>query len=826
MPTLFDNPDSPQEAQFAVYFSGVHVPATSVTISNAAWEMPQASIQVPSSFLLHRFGHDDRVQVAIFYKDNFYTATSDKDPTFRLIFDGEITSYSRSWSAQGANVQFSAVSHVQIFSEMFINFITNVNELAGSHLDTGSGSGVLMHGSQFPTLFFKKGLDTRSPLIQRPYDFIRNMLSVFTNNGAEGSDGSPAFVRSVPVQKFFDKHRKLVKMAKRFVACPVVEDRLSETGTSFMFPIIEAVGSDSILRALMNRTMMFSNRSSLWQSLYMTFQIMFYDILFLNAPPFVLSDHTGTILGKGDVSMDRVSDDHLLRHAAAGETGQTVKIGGNEVTLYMDQAYVDKATSSSSTSSAVPTWDGSNHALSFPQLGQYITKPQNQFGIPPKCNTIFPSMVKSMVYNENFATQPTRLHVGDIEWIPMAGVGATTQMDVAGNALRTGYPEEINLRMQALKTGHHKQSVYDVLLWPDEYFHGVIMSEEQGPSWLRFLANDLNVVNESINPEDSDRDDTPSAPDQPDDGKFNSDGSYNDRVTRLYSAYAKYRFYQEKYSRRQGSINMSFNPYVVPGLPMLYVDTSHTQEHLLAYVTNVSWNMSVGNMSTSVSYSFGRSVYENEVLLRDKFLFIDESLGSGYASLTQPDDPVHTLVPALNQYAGANEMYRRMFYQGGQGDDDTDNYTGAYQSFMERDVIGGDNVPLTTDGTTVPTSKFQLSLRPEYQLYSDSYEDAMRFVARPICTIDEYIHFINGVSEEEKVELGEVGEGRYMYLRHYIPLDPNAILDGAEEAMHTTGKVKIDICTDVGELAEVRADYEEILDKLHDQIYEQQHPNA
>lgn len=832
MSKIFDESTGPLKGSYAVYFSGVHVPALRVTVNNTVWEMPQASIELPSSYLMHRFGHDDRVQVAVFYKDLFYSDTDSTEGAYRLLFDGEITSYSRTQSAGSAAVQFSAVSHLQVFAELFVTFITNVADLAGSYVGTGSELGILQDRATFPTLFFSKGLDAQTEVINRPYDFIRNMLSSLVNNGSVQTDGNPLFVRSIPVQKFFNRHRKLVKLAKRFASCPIVETRLQESGNAQMFPVVHAVGDASVIKALQNRAQGFSNKSSLWQLLYTTFQIMFYDILFLNAAPYILSDHAGNILGKVSHETPRVTDDHLLREVTDSEPGKVFQLSGKSVKLHMDAAYRSASTtdasvmSGSSSGSANPIWDGLEYSLAYPQLGQYITKPQMLFAIPPRCNIFFPSMVKAMSYNENYATQPTRLYIGDIEWLLTGGPSSSAQLDVADNAMRTAYPEEVNLRLKALMAGQAKGSVYDQLVWPHEYFHGVIMSREDGPMWLRFMANDPAIIKAySESADEEERSDEPSAADQPDDGKFTA-GTYNDRVTRLYSAYAKYRFYQEKYSRRRGSISLAFNPYVVAGLPCMYIDKANQNEHMLAYVTSVSWNLSVGNMSTEVSYTYGRSVYENEELLRKKFLSIDPDLKTGYASLVQPDDPVYTLVAPTQQYAGANELYRKLLYQNGLGDTDTDNYTGAYQALLEREVFGADNIELATDGSSVPTGKYQLVLRPELTELNDNFVSAMRFVSRPVCTIDEYIHFINGVEEDEKVSFDPDEPGKYMYLRHYTYFDPTTLLELAEVAEDTEGKMTFDLCTQLADSVDTRAPYEEVLDALHRQVYEQQAPNA
>src|SRR5262249_6234163 len=120
------------------------------------------------------------------------------------------------------------------------------------------------------------------------------------------------------------------------------------------------------------------------------------------------------------------------------------------------------------------------------RLANYFAKPQLLFGLPPACNVIFPSQIKMLSYDENFATQPTRLYFND-EVIPsvlktgQSGLGATIQ-----NALTLAYPPEADAA-NALRRINPKANGKNFLLFPEEFFRGPVMDRRKIPPWLYFL---------------------------------------------------------------------------------------------------------------------------------------------------------------------------------------------------------------------------------------------------------------------------------------------------------------------------------------------------
>ena len=67
---------------------------------------------------------------------------------------------------------------------------------------------------------------------------------------------------------------------------------------------------------------------------------------------------------------------------------------------------------------------------------------------------------------------------------------------------------------------------------------------------------------------------------------------------------ASYHLLKLRYDSRQGSSMMFFNPYIVPGFPMISIEGTHeTTLNVKAYVTSVSHSLSPSGATTSITYS-------------------------------------------------------------------------------------------------------------------------------------------------------------------------------------------------------------------------------
>lgn len=128
-------------------------------------------------------------------------------------------------------------------------------------------------------------------------------------------------------------------------------------------------------------------------------------------------------------------------------------------------------------------------------LAQYTVKPQMFFGVAPSCNVLYPSMIESWTYDENYAMQPTRLYVNDSLFSNLMNgrTGNTSASTFASIALTVGYPEEADAVLNAVQAqtptaGEHRQSGKNVLIWAEEFFKGPVTARAVLPQWFQMLT--------------------------------------------------------------------------------------------------------------------------------------------------------------------------------------------------------------------------------------------------------------------------------------------------------------------------------------------------
>jgi hypothetical protein len=130
---------------------------------------------------------------------------------------------------------------------------------------------------------------------------------------------------------------------------------------------------------------------------------------------------------------------------------------------------------------------GGTDDASYGGLVSYIVKPQCIFGIPPACNIIFPSMIKTYATSENYESQPTRIYLGEAYVSSLISNGASGDMQtLAGELLVTGYPGIVRDRLEEARTTPGLSS-RNFLIYPEELYKGPVSKHLNAPSWLYML---------------------------------------------------------------------------------------------------------------------------------------------------------------------------------------------------------------------------------------------------------------------------------------------------------------------------------------------------
>jgi len=572
----------PQHAAWLVYINGIQIPCPRVVVNYGVWKIPEATLSFPPHRLLQRLGAEDRLEVVIFYLDNHHDKNN---PQFRLMFEGEICGWSYQSTPIGRSITFNAVADFSIFQTLHFFFMNTVESVVQYSALNGAGAqAVAQAGVFYPFSLFKKGLFTNSTKadITRPYDLLENTVRGMISGPPNKPDSNDH--RPIPCVNFYMRWARKRNFVNRMVALPLFEDDLSDGGAG-AFQILKAVQAEQALNAM---------ATSLAQSV--GDQGTVYDLL------------------------QRVCG-MMYSEIAMIPTAMCARVRFSDGTIL----------GPASTPRSVP------EASEPLRLVNYFMKPQMLFGIPPSCNVIFPSMISSYSYSEQYWTQPTRVYVNDTFF-----VGNAIRNDALVAAATTvGYPEAVHEVLKERErrkseggTGQVRLSGKNVLVYPEEFFKGPVVSRMPVPAWFTYLANQAA----STPPGDL------------------TDGPQKVRTLQdLFKLYSQYEYHRSRYEQRGGSVDMIFNPYIIPGFPCYVFDHRASALDTAGYVLNVMQTMDAsnggGSMATSINYSFGRTINELLDNMKNDMARLGIVLGSA------PVDPVDGVRRVSQNFEKAEQMY-------------------------------------------------------------------------------------------------------------------------------------------------------------------------
>lgn len=270
-----------------------------------------------------------------------------------------------------------------------------------------------------------------------------------------------------------------------------------------------------------------------------------------------------------------------------------------------------------------------------------------------------------------------------------------------------------------------------------------------------------------------------------------------DQFARLFRLYAQYEYLKQRYAQRNAGANLRFNPYLVPGFPVMFFDSMRTRMHVVGYIQTLShtgFASSGGvSMSTTVRMSFCRTIHE---FINDVRNDANRFAGRVTSAPAEIIDEIRVIIQDENR---AEEFYQRFFYGGprpnrvpavfrwdralgyARGMDVEDirivgepvETSVARQRAADAAVRAQVNEESTTGAEntqrnpTTPTASAQAggvssegqqtvlhNLDPNEELapnprtvYADAFDNyhlAMQLASRPVCTLEQYIRFWHG----------------------------------------------------------------------------------
>lgn len=285
-----------------------------------------------------------------------------------------------------------------------------------------------------------------------------------------------------------------------------------------------------------------------------------------------------------------------------------------------------------------------------------IVKPETLFINAPTCNLILPNLKNSISYSRSYKSEPTRLlqrtdPIAEFSGEPSGPLALNTLIFMNEedtllykNGLRLY--RSVPTTMQAV-TDQTKPIPQPLLQITDyERKFGINTSlVEKGADIYLFLKSKENEIGAKY---------------------FSVDSSNQSEVGETLARLATYELLRQRFMARTGSVSMYFNPYIVPGFPMVSIETYSDGMNIYGYVTNVVHNFDSSGWSTTVTFSCAHTDDENTpgafpIIETEYADAIDDTykdmLGPSVSSIRNSD------IPGLVEGYGSDKQYMTQSYR-------------------------------------------------------------------------------------------------------------------------------------------------------------------
>jgi hypothetical protein len=472
----------PHRAPLLCYIAGIECPIVAADVSYGVWKIPEATISMFPDPQLQRFGAEDRVPVALFYLDEYI---DQNNPTWRLLFEGEIVGWSYTNTVGSRSLQFNCVMNIAMWTQLFIFYMTSLSSVASGVVATSNNPAAIAQAQAVPGFsLFRQGLlippkgkqakGASEDYIKRPYDLAYNVVRSLISKKV------PEKQRCVPGINFFARWSRREQFHNRWVAIPFLEEptterqgkEVVETGVPGIFPVLRAAQSLQAVRAVENYIAEKYSGGSIYTILKQVLDTVLMEMVMLPTAPCVQTRTDGVIKGppvfrtaaqkvnvqtqekitaaaavlqaeldaldKAKAAAKKPSKDNIAKAKAAKK--ESITDSNAHTKKILDALAVAGVTVKGLVSDIGPAEyaegllrllpKGISSAISdkgpkdasLPvRLGNYFIKPQMLFGLPPNCNVVFPSMTPQITYHENYVTQPTRFYLQDDSALQYAG---------------------------------------------------------------------------------------------------------------------------------------------------------------------------------------------------------------------------------------------------------------------------------------------------------------------------------------------------------------------------------------------------------------------
>ena len=686
--------NSATRIDYKVYLAGVLVPCNSVTVSTSVPGRTSAQFTMPAHPLLLSIGKTDRLQVAIFYLDS---SREDGQLQWCLLFEGYLAGQNYVSSPTSREASFFAFSNIGVWDNLYLEFLGGKGKGTVGKADGITPDEITMKGN-FPRRLFTEGLKNKV-FIKRAFDLIGNIFLSTTGrfldrdiaSKAKGKDIAGQLSKTLEISRL-NRDRQLSGLhgaalltRYRSLALSELEKvqtdnkqalRLDLEGIVFTLPTAKAefnqllqnidtellkeeleknVGKRDTLKRTPANTGFFARYFNLTK-----LEQHFVACPVLEGYP----DGDKTKLPSGMFPLLRTPLGNRYMRSVARQTGRKFGAGGSTSnfvnTLFgmMNYQITDII--------APPIYLADNNGLpkgrftpgdKNNRIAQHVTMPIVPFALPPTCNAIFPSMIRSWNMASQYAGAPTRLYYERASQGRKLDI-KSSHKGYADQGQHVGYPAKVTRHAQ--DASNLKTSDLEVLVFPEEYYRGPNSVFTQVNPLLVDIkklenAGRLGVVNK-LSAEDKtlfEKDPIPA-----DQLAYLEEAlvSAKDKGNTSYGLFVKQAQVDYTVARTQAStfsVSTVFNPNMIAGFTTILFDSFENNCHMVGFVSQITHSLTESQSVTQVSVTHARPLREMLTGILNQ--------GSQYAM--HPAEPISEIRELFQVEEAANYVYGNLIYR-------------------------------------------------------------------------------------------------------------------------------------------------------------------
>jgi len=741
------------EAAWLCYINGLEIPVVGVSAHFGVWQMPTLTLTLVPHPMLQRIGHEDRLQVAIFFLDTFWDPD---DPQFRLLYEYEVVGWAYVSTARGRSLQLSCVAHDQILEQLHFFYVSSLNDIvegASAQVSTDP-SAMAVTKVLYPASLFLEGFgmdpktlkdleNTTATTTLTPAGQAAKAYSDNTIGGSLGLDilssvgvvDSSKFAQTVVTTEnkslkdyeegdFIKRPIDFVLNIFRTILAPYKPGATTAADGYLPEAAASCPGKNFFLRWL---------------------KMTGYHKRWVALPYFEQTPVAGSKwkMAPGCFPLVRSVQDTNILPTLSQTIGQSVGFSGSAWDLIKQVfSYMYEEVAFIPSPPAVTMKKGMGDIVSHarqagadlePAIAAHCVKPQCIFALPPVCNIIFPSMLKQYTVNESYITQPTRVYLGD-EFIGKILDPQNAEMaTLMKKMMVTGYPAPVRQRIVDLQSTPEKNNK-NFLLFPEELFKGPVSAQFSSPPWMHMIGEQLKGTGTDAEPP-----------------------AGASVLGTIFDKYAEYEFCRARYAERSGAASCVFNPFVIPGFPVAIFDQHYSGFNSLGYANTVDHNWSSDGSSAAMDTEIGVTFIRT---MSEAFAILGDTTSGSVALDIGPTEIIPEIAAVFQLLVPAHDFYAKLLFKNQRMTKPAVFDWRSMLKFIRYDGVEldakTDTAKFTGDMAAVPNAKYE----PIFQ----SYGNAMQFVARPGCTLKEYVEIWHGKKIEELKEAGTVkGEYRSFY---------------------------------------------------------------